>query len=67
MTNEFVLKLSRGGSRKIAGMGGVFSQAWYEVSYSFADWFLKDVYSFLAYQKMQDCPRSLQFLPANIR
>lgn len=50
MTEEFVLKLGRGGSRKIAGLGGVFSQAWHQVSFSFADWFLKDAYSFLAYQ-----------------
>jgi hypothetical protein len=49
-----VLKLSRGGTRKMAGLGGVFSQAWYQVSYSFADWFLKDVYSFLAYYQIKD-------------
>jgi hypothetical protein len=50
MTNEFVLKIGRGGSRKIAGLGGVFSQAIYEVSYAFASWFLRDIYSFLTYK-----------------
>ncbi len=45
-----MLKKARGGSRKIAGLRGVFSQAWYQSAYGFADWFLKDVYSFLAYK-----------------
>lgn len=45
-----MLKLGRGGSRKVAGLGGVFSQAWYQSTYAFADWFLKDIYSFLAYK-----------------
>lgn len=55
MTEEFVLKISRGGSRKIAGLGGVFSQAWYQVTYAFSDWFLKDVYSFLAFSSIPNC------------
>jgi hypothetical protein len=50
MTNEFVLKLGKGGSRKIAGLGGVFSQAWYQVTFAFANWYLQDVYSFLTYK-----------------
>lgn len=64
MTQQFVLKMDRGGSRKIAGLGGVFSQAWYQVTFSFADWFLRDVYSFLAFREIgQDCLKHLSFLP----
>lgn len=63
MTEQFVLKIDRGGSRKIAGLGGVFSQAWYQVSYSFADWFLRDAYSFLASREIgTKCLQMLNFL-----
>lgn len=67
MTEHFVLKQGRGGSRKIAGMGGVFSQAWYQVSFSFADWFLRDAYSFLAYKEMnKNCSDALSFMDPTI-
>lgn len=36
MTNDFVLKSNKEGTRKIAGLGGLFSQAFYQVTYQFS-------------------------------
>ena len=45
-------------------MGGFFSQAWYQVSYSFAAWALQDMYSFITFEAVgSNCLTVLSFLP----
>jgi hypothetical protein len=42
---EFVLQSKDGGTKKIAGLGGVFSQALYESFTQFSDWILQELLS----------------------
>ena len=55
MTNDFVLKQNKGGTRKVAGLGGLFSQGFYQVSYQFSEWFMQDILSFLTFQTIKNC------------
>lgn len=60
MTYSFVLKSDRDGTRKIAGLGGLFSQSLYQASYQFSEWFLRDIFSFLTYKYVKNCTEYFQ-------
>lgn len=60
MTHTFVLKENKNGTRKIAGLGGFFSQSLYQASYQFSEWFFKDIFSFLTYKNVKNCSEYFQ-------
>lgn len=47
-TNNFVLQKDKNGTRKKAGMAGIFTQALYGSFIEFGDWFLQEQLSILA-------------------
>ena len=67
MTEDFVLKMNKNGTRKIAGLGGLFSQGLYQSSYQFSEWFLRDIYGWMAYSAIHNCTKyfedNVRFLP----
>lgn len=41
-TKDFVIKSAKGGSEKNSGVGGVFSQAFYEAYSNFGNWIIDE-------------------------
>jgi hypothetical protein len=54
-TKEFVIKVSKGGSEKNSGMGGVFSQAFYQSFTGFGDWVMEEYLNVLGEEQIKDC------------
>ncbi len=54
-TSEFVIKLSKGGSEKNSGIGGVFAQAFYESFSDFGNWIMDEYLSILGKERIGDC------------
>lgn len=52
---EFVLQSSSKGTKKIAGLGGVFSQAVYQSFSQFADWIMPQLLAIIVAEKVPDC------------
>ena len=52
---EFVLQSSSKGTKKIAGLGGVFSQAAYQSFTQFADWIMPELLAIVVAEKVPDC------------
>jgi hypothetical protein len=53
--NEFVLQSKDGGTKKIAGLGGVFSQALYQSFTQFADWILDELLCIKVAELVPNC------------
>ena len=54
-TDEFVLKKSKGGRPKHAGLGGVFIQGLYMSVSQFSGWFMQEFVSGLSAQRIVNC------------
>jgi hypothetical protein len=50
-----VIKFSKGGSKKNSGIGGVFSQAFYESFSDFGGWILDEYLNVLGEEEIKDC------------
>ena len=57
---EFVLKSKDKGTKKIAGLCGVFSQALYQSFTQFADWVLDELLAIKVAELVPDCALFLQ-------
>jgi hypothetical protein len=59
---EFVLQAKDKGTKKIAGLGGVFSQALYESFTQFSDWIHGELLSILVAEKIPNCTQFLSII-----
>jgi len=57
---EFILQSKDQGTKKIAGLGGVFSQALYQSFSQFADWILDELLAIKMAELLPDCAQFLQ-------
>lgn len=52
MAYEFVLQSKDKGTKQIAGLGGVFSQAMYQSFIQFGDWIIGELLSIIVAEKV---------------